>query len=131
LIKPANLPQKLSSMKSFILIFSLALMSFVGKAQQSGKPSAPDPKKKLMTVEASCGPCKFGLKGGTCDLAIKLDGKAYFVDGTDINEHGDAHADDGFCNAVRKAKVQGEVKDDRFKATYFQLLPEPVKGKKA
>jgi hypothetical protein len=81
-----------------------------------------------MTVDAACGQCLLGLKGKGCNLAIKMNGTAYFVDGTDIDSHGDAHADDGFCNKVRKAAVQGAVKDGRFKATYFKLLPE--KGKK-
>ena len=31
-----------------------------------------------------------------CDLAIRIDGKSYFVEGTKIDDHGDAHANDGF-----------------------------------
>ena len=80
-----------------------------------------------MTVEASCGQCKFGLKAKGCSLAVRIDGKAYFVDGSDIDSHGDAHADDGFCNKIRKANVQGVVVNDRFRATYFKLLPEQNK----
>ncbi len=75
-------------------------------------------------VEASCGECQFGLEGKSCDLAVRIDGKSYFVDGTTIDEHGDAHAKDGFCKAVRKAEVQGEIVNNRFKATYFKLLPK-------
>jgi hypothetical protein len=94
---------------------------------QNNKASQVDSLKPLLTVEASCGQCKFGLQGKGCSLAVRIDGKAYFVDGTAIDSHGDAHADDGFCNAIRKAKVQGKVVDNRFKASYFQLLPEPAK----
>lgn len=81
--------------------------------------------KKLtkQTVEASCGQCNFGLKGGGCDLAVRIDGKAYTVDGAKIDQHGDAHAKDGFCSVVRKAVVSGEVINNRFKATEFKLLP--------
>ena len=68
-----------------------------------------------------------GLKGKGCSLAVKVDDKAYFVDGSDIDSHGDAHANDGFCNKVRKANVQGEIVKNRFKATYFKLLPEAKK----
>jgi hypothetical protein len=82
-----------------------------------------------MEVEASCGQCKFGLQGTDCDLAVRIDGKAYYVDGTNIDEHGDAHAKDGFCNAIRKATVQGEVVDNRFKATYFKLVSDTKKKK--
>lgn len=74
-------------------------------------------------VEASCGQCQFHMTGKKgCDLAVRIDGKAYFVDGTKIDDHGDAHASDGFCEAIRKAEVQGEIVDGRFKATYFKLL---------
>lgn len=79
---------------------------------------------KTLIVETACGQCQFGMtsKGG-CDLAVRIDGKSYFVDGTDINKHGDAHAADGFCSAVRKAEVVGEIKNDRFVASSFKLLP--------
>jgi hypothetical protein len=36
------------------------------------------------------------MEGKACDLAVRIDGKAYFVDGTSIDSHGDAHAADGF-----------------------------------
>ena len=76
-----------------------------------------------MVVEAACGECQFGLAGNDCDLAVRIDGKAYFVDGTGIDDHGDAHSDDGFCNAVRQARVQGSIENGRFVATSFELLP--------
>jgi hypothetical protein len=88
--------------------------------------SAQEKKEVLKSqiVEASCGECNFGLKGKSCDLAVRIDGKAYFVDGTHINDHGDSHAKNGFCEAIRKAEVTGEIVGDRFKATSFVLLPE-------
>ena len=74
-------------------------------------------------VEVSCGQCQFRMteKSG-CDLAVKIDGKSYFVDGTTIHDHGDAHADDGFCRAIRQAEVKGEIIDGRFKAESFTLV---------
>ncbi|HEV7334042.1 MAG TPA: DUF6370 family protein [Flavisolibacter sp.] len=112
------------------LLFSLSLLfSTLLFAQKKESKTEPDPAKKLYEVEASCGQCKLGLKGAGCTLAVRMDGKAYFVEGTSIDEHGDAHADEGFCNAIRKAKVQGEVVDGKFKATYFQLLPEATRKK--
>ena len=73
-------------------------------------------------VEAACGQCQFRMteKSG-CDLAVKIDGKSYFVDGTTIHDHGDAHADDGFCQAIRQVEVKGEIVDVRFKAESFTL----------
>ena len=74
-------------------------------------------------VEAACGQCQLGIteKSG-CDLAIRIDGKSYFVDGTSIHDHGDAHADDGFCEAIRQAEVKGEIIDGRFKVESFTLI---------
>ena len=46
---------------------------------------------------------------------------------SDIDSHGDAHANDGFCKAVRKAEVQGEIANNRFKVTYFKLLKDAEK----
>jgi Family of unknown function (DUF6370) len=86
------------------------------------KISQPDSTKKIQIVEASCGECQFHLAGKGCDLAVRINGKAYFVDGTTIDEHGDAHAKDGFCEAIRKAEVQGEIVNNRFKVTYFKLI---------
>lgn len=102
--------------------FSFYLLEAAGQAPVA-KISQPDTTKKIQTVEASCGQCQFGLKAKGCDLAVRMDGKAYFVDGTTIDEHGDAHAKDGFCEAIRKAEVQGEVINNRFKASFFKLLP--------
>ena len=74
-------------------------------------------------VEAACGQCQLGMteKSG-CDLAIRIDGKSYFVDGTNIHEHGDAHADDGFCEVIRNANVKGEIIDGRFKSESFTII---------
>ena len=74
-------------------------------------------------VEAACGQCQFKMteKSG-CDLAVKIDGKSYFVDGTTIHDHGDAHADDGFCETIRQVEVKGEIIDGRFKAESFTLI---------
>ena len=74
-------------------------------------------------VEAACGQCQFRMtKKSGCDLAVKIDGKSYFVDGTTIHDHGDAHADDGFCETIRQVEVKGEIIDGRFKAESFTLI---------
>jgi hypothetical protein len=88
--------------------------------------SAQEKKEALKSqiVEVSCGECNFGMKGKNCELAVRIDGKTYFVDGTKIDDHGNAHAKDGFCEVIRKAKVTGEIVNNRFQATTFILLPE-------
>lgn len=70
-----------------------------------------------LAVEVACGECQFGMDGTGCDLAVRLNDTAWFVDGSAIDDHGDAHAADGFCNTVRKGVISGEVKDGRFVAS--------------
>ena len=94
---------------------------FIGIATQAQNKKTTE---KPQIVETACGECQFGMKGKNCDLAVRIDGKPYFVDGTTIDEHGDAHAEDGFCNKIRKASVTGKVENGRFKATSFTLLKE-------
>ncbi|TAJ21112.1 MAG: hypothetical protein EPO68_05440 [Planctomycetota bacterium] len=76
-------------------------------------------------VEASCGQCRFGLGGerkGGCDLAVRIDGQAYYVRGTGIDDHGDSHAADGFCNAIRSARVTGRTAGAEFVVDTFELV---------
>jgi hypothetical protein len=111
-------------MKSlFILLFSFLSISVF--AQDKSKADKSDKQ----VVQAGCSICKLGMKGDDCELAVKIDGKSYLVEGTSIDEHGNAHADDGFCNYVRKAEVKGEVVDNKFRASYFRLLPLTEKEK--
>jgi hypothetical protein len=75
------------------------------------------------TVELSCGQCQFGLTTQEgCDLAIRIDDTAYFVDGADIDDFGDAHdIDTGFCEVIRIAEVSGDIIDNRFKVNTIAL----------
>jgi hypothetical protein len=123
-------------MRSFLSCLVCLLCSSLTFGQNiDPKVSIPDSAKKIQILEAACGECQFKLEGKGCNLAVRIENKAYFVDGTAIDSHGDAHAKDGFCNAVRKAEVQGQLVNDRFKVTYFKLLKneekkEPSAGQK-
>ena len=99
-------------------ILYLAILFSATLASAQDKKEEPKPQ----IVEASCGQCQFGMEGHGCELAVRMDGKSYFVDGSSIDSHGDAHASDGFCAAIRKAEVTGTVVNNRFKATSFKLL---------
>jgi len=107
---------------SFLFLAFCATVSFAQVA--ADKKKTPDPAKTLYTLEASCGTCQFKMKAKGCPLAVKFEGKPYLVEGTNIDDHGDAHAEDGFCKAVRKAKVQGEVVGDKFVVSFFELIKE-------
>jgi len=111
-------------MKLLSIVFAACLFSLTATAQKKQTDiSKPDTTKPVQVVEVSCGECQFHLKGKSCDLAVRIKGKAYFVDGADIDSFGDAHASDGFCKAISKAEVQGELVKNRFKITYIKLLP--------
>ena len=100
------------------VLFLLLLLSSISILAQDKKATS-----KIQIVEASCGQCQLGMEGKSCDLAVRVNGKSYFVEGTNIDAHGDAHAKDGFCASIRKAEVIGEIKDNKFVVTYFKLLP--------
>ena len=105
---------------TFIILFFVFYISALAQKEKESKLQSTD----TLIVETACGQCQFGMKSKKgCDLAIKIEDKPFFVDGTSIDDHGDAHAKDGFCNAIRKAKVTGKIKRGRFIATSFQLLP--------
>lgn len=112
-------PQKPQLMKKLILT---ALLAFGVSANAQEKTELKD-----RVVEASCGECQFEMDGKSCDLAVKIDGRAYYVEGMKIDDYGDAHAHNGLCNAIRKAKVSGEIKNDKFVATSFVLIDDKKK----
>lgn len=74
--------------------------------------------------DVSCGICNLEMTGDDCELAIIIDKKKYYVEGSGINEHGDAHAADGLCSVVRKASVKGVIKKGVFVAEKFNLIEE-------
>ena len=73
-------------------------------------------------VITSCGICNLGIKKGGCSLSVKIGDDVYAVEGTSIHDHGDAHASDGFCSALRVAWAKGKIKDNIFHASSFVLV---------
>lgn len=112
-------------MKALIIALLITSFGFVANAQT--KPQQKTAKQQTVikdkVVEIACGECKFGLKGKSCDLAVRVDGKPYFVDGKKIDDFGDAHDEKhGFCNVISKATVTGEIVNNRFKAEKIALI---------
>ncbi len=97
----------------------------VSEQQSDSQPAETESTAQIVNqlVEVSCGQCQLGMDGDGCDLAVRIGGKSYFVVGSSIDDHGDAHGDDGLCNCIRKAKVTGEIKDGRFVATSIIAMP--------
>jgi hypothetical protein len=75
-------------------------------------------------AEVSCGQCKFELDSEDgCSLAVRIDDKAYFVEGFSIDDFGDVHDEHtGFCEVIRKGEVTGEIVDDKFIASSIKLV---------
>ena len=110
-------------MKRILFYFVFILFCYNGFSQDSTFVKS-NPNKKVLMVEAACGQCQFKMPGKGCTLAVKMNGKFYFVDKANIDDFGDAHAETGFCNAIRKANVQGQVVNKKFVPSYFKLLLE-------
>ena len=109
------------AIKNLIISALFVIIGLAAQAQKTTQVQTTVLKNK--TVEIACGECKFHLKGKSCNLAVRIDGKAYFVDGRHIDDFGDAHDEKhGFCNVISKAKVSGEIVDGRFKAKKVALL---------
>lgn len=108
-------------MKNVILILMALIFNIGTKAQTSPKKLAATIISNRI-VDIACGECKFKMKGKSCDLAVRIEGKTYFVDGKNIDDFGDAHGEHGFCNAISKAKVSGKIVNNRFKASEITLI---------
>ena len=110
-------------MKTYLLFIAVFLFVHSASSQANSNEQLKfDKNKNVYELETACGTCMFKMKGDGCHLAIKFKDKDYFVDGTSLEDHGDAHDKEGFCNAIKKAKVQGSVVGDRFLITYFELV---------
>jgi len=108
-------------MKNLVIVLLFTAFAFTTKAQTTSKKHSSQVITNQV-VDIACGECQFKMKGKDCELAIRINGKSYFVDGKGIDDFGDAHGEHGFCNAVSKAEVSGKIVNNRFKATNIKLL---------
>lgn len=117
-------------MKKLIFAVIVGLFSLTATAQNpTSKTSTETKAVKKQIVEIACGECQFKMKGKDCELAIRIDGKPYFVDGKKIDDFGDAHDEHGFCNSIGKATVTGKIVKNRFQATDIKLIDAKKKSK--
>jgi len=103
---------KLEIMKKLIVLSLLILASCSNK------------KEIKQVAEISCGQCQFDLdsKNG-CDLAMRIDDKAYFVEGFEIDDFGDAHDEKtGFCEVIRIGEITGQIENNKFVASSLKLI---------
>ncbi|MEQ1554136.1 MAG: DUF6370 family protein [Ferruginibacter sp.] len=114
-------------MKYFFVCIALLFYNNIIAQQATTKRLVFDSTKSLKRAEISCGQCQFKMEGKGCNLAIRVNNKTYYIDGTGIDDYGDAHAADGFCEAIKKAKVQGEVVKGRFVLSYIEFIDDEKK----
>jgi len=81
-------------------------------------------KVEIDEAEIACGQCQFDLDSEEgCSLAVRFDDKAYFVDGFNIDDFGDAHdKHTGFCEVVRTGEISGKVIGGRFVSSSIKLI---------
>ena len=72
-------------------------------------------------VLISCGMCNFMNGDNDCALAIKVGSKVFSVKGVGIDDHGDSHAKDGYCNVIKKVYVEGRVRGKSFTANKIEF----------
>ena len=118
---------------SFFLIFTQLVMAGCGgcgsKKKHNSYSSAPVgllenvPANNRIegNVLMSCGMCNFINGDNDCALAIKVGPKILKVRGVNIDDHGDSHASDGYCNVIKKTYVEGIVRRDIFIPTKMDV----------
>ena len=83
--------------------------------------SIPSTKRIQGNVLVSCGMCNFYTDNNDCSLAVKIGKTVLEVKGVGIDDHGDSHAKDGYCNVIKKVYVEGIVRKNSFYATKMDV----------
>lgn len=107
-------------MKKLLLLFTFLIFACKHNENIPSKELKFNPDIKLISAKASCGICMFNMEGEKCELAVDIKGDKYYVSGAHIDSFGDAHFENGFCNAIREAEIQGSIVNDKFNLTYFK-----------
>ena len=81
------------------------------------------PRNKYIegNVLISCGMCNFMNGDNDCALAIKVGRKVLSLKDVGIDDHGDSHAKDGYCNVIKKVYVEGRVRGKTFIANKMEF----------
>ena len=119
---------------TILLVFSLFLTSEVMAGCGGCGPSRSKKSEKKGLIESvprnnyiegnvliSCGMCNFMNGDRDCALAIKVGSEVLSVRDVGIDDHGDSHARDGYCNVIKKVYVEGRVKGKSFKADKMEF----------
>ncbi len=112
-------------------ILILACQNSESPKIETAQPAEDEPvvlaesESATQTVEVGCAMCIYEMEGiDKCTLAVKIDSTPYLVEGVEIHELGDAHAEDGLCLIAREAVVEGKLEGDEFIATKVEFEPQ-------
>jgi hypothetical protein len=108
-------------MKKLILLSTLLILACKHNENTPSKELKFNPDIELISAKASCGICMFEMDGEKCELAVDIKGYKYYVSGAHIDSFGDAHSENGFCNAILDADIQGVIINNKFHLTYFKF----------
>ena len=112
----------------FVLTFSQILQAGCGGCRTNRKHTSSNISSGLLekipsnnqiegNVLISCGMCNFLTNDNDCSLAVKIGSKVLKVRGVGIDDHGNSHASDGYCNVIKKKYVEGIVRNNLFLPT--------------
>ena len=107
-------------MKRILILTAFLIFACKHNENILSKELKSNPDIGLITAKASCGICMFNMEGEKCELAVDIKGDKYYVLGAHIDSFGDAHSDNGFCNAIKEVEIQGSIVNDKFNLTYFK-----------
>ena len=107
-------------MKKLLLLSALLIFACKHNENTPPKELKFNPDIELISAKASCGICMFDMEGEKCELALDIKGDKYYVLGAHIDSFGDAHSENGFCNAILDADIQGAIINNKFHITYFK-----------
>ncbi len=108
-----------------LVVILVASMLLIACGTSSDEGPASDAQELLArTAEAGCAMCIYEMEGAeSCALAVKVDGRPYYVTGSTIFDHGDPHAADGLCKTGREAVIDGKIEGGRVVATKIEIKP--------
>ena len=118
---------------TFIFFFTISFQ-FIEAGCGGCGPSRAHKKEKKGLVEViprnnyiegnvliSCGMCNFMNGDNDCALTIKVGQNVLSLKDVGIDDHGDSHAKDGYCNVIKKVYVEGRVRGKTFKANKMEF----------
>ena len=118
---------------TFIFFFTISFQ-FIEAGCGGCGPSRAHKKEKKGLVEViprnnyiegnvliSCGMCNFMNGDNDCALTIKVGQNVLSLKDVGIDDHGDSHAKDGYCNVIKKVYVEGKVRGKTFKANKLEF----------